>query len=57
VDWLYQALEIQASAVVGQASELIPYPVQLISALILTLLILYNTVSRIKQGARHAHSH
>jgi hypothetical protein len=57
VDWIYTVSGVQASAVVGQASEIIPYPVQLVSALILTLLIFYNSVSNMKQAVKHAHSH
>ena len=57
VDWVYDVSGVQASAIVGQASEIIPYPVQLVSALILTMLIAYNGVSNMKQAAKHAHSH
>ena len=56
VDWLYAVSGVQANAIVGQASKIIPYPVQLISALILTMLIAYNGVSNIKPSAKHAHS-
>ena len=57
VDWIYTVSGVQASAVVGQAAEIIPYPVQLISALILTTLIAYNGLSGKKVAAQHAHSH
>jgi len=57
VDWVYDVSGVQASAIVGQASEIIPYPVQLVSALILTMLIAYNGVSNMKQAAKYAHSH
>jgi len=57
VDWIYTVSGVQASAVVGQASEIIPYPVQLVSALVLTTLIVYNGLSNMKQVAEHAHSH
>lgn len=56
VDWIYTVSGIQASAVVGQASEIIPYSVQLVAALILTTLIAYNSLSDMKQVAKHAHS-
>ena len=57
IDWIYTVSGVQASAVVGQASEIIPYPVQLVSALILTALIAYNSLSDMKQVAKQAHSH
>jgi len=57
VDWIYTVSGVQASAVVGQASQIIPYPVQLVSALFLTTLIAYNGVSNMKQVTKHAHSH
>ncbi|MCK5695267.1 MAG: permease [Desulfobacula sp.] len=57
IDWIYTVSGVQASAVVGQASEIIPYPVQLVSALILTTLIAYNGLFNMKQVAKHAHSH
>jgi hypothetical protein len=57
VDWIYTISGVQASVVVGQASEIIPYTVQLISALILTTLIVYNGVSHMKQAGKPVHSH
>ena len=48
VDWIYTLSGIQASATVGQASEIIPYPVQLIAALILTLMMAWNTISTMR---------
>jgi hypothetical protein len=42
VDWLYTIMDIEAKAVVGQASEIIPYGLQLICAIILALLIFFN---------------
>lgn len=53
LDWVYVASGIQASATVGQASEIVPYPVQLISALVLTLLMAWNGIS----GMRHLPGH
>ncbi len=49
VDWVYDLYDIQAVATIGQASEIIPYPVQLASALILTLLMAWNKISDMKQ--------
>ncbi|MBU1342938.1 MAG: permease [Proteobacteria bacterium] len=57
VDFVYTLSGIQASATVGQASELIPYPVQLAAALILALLIVYNGIANIRRATKHAHSH
>ncbi|MCD4743768.1 MAG: permease [Desulfobacteraceae bacterium] len=57
VDWVYALLDIQASAIVGQASEMIPYNIRLAAALILTILIFYNIQVQLKHGAKHAHSH
>ncbi len=49
LDWIYVLSGIQASATIGQASEIIPYPVQLAGALVLTLLMAWNGIS----GMRH----
>jgi len=57
IDWIYTVSGVQASVVVGQAAEIIPYPVQLVSALVLTTLIAYNGLSNMKQVAKQAHSH
>ncbi len=57
VDFVYKILDVQASAVVGQASELFPESVQLISAAILTGLIVFNMISNFRQQARQALSH
>ena len=48
VDWIYTLSGIQASATVGQASEIVPYPVQLIAALILTLMMAWNKISTLR---------
>ena len=42
VDWLYTFMDIEAKAVVGQASEIIPYGLQLFCAIILALLMIFN---------------
>lgn len=42
LDYVYEAIGIEATAVVGQASEVIPHSVQWISAVILTFLMIYN---------------
>lgn len=57
VDFVYKVLDIQASAVVGQASELFPESVQMISAAILTGLIIFNMISNFRQQAGQALSH
>jgi uncharacterized membrane protein YraQ (UPF0718 family) len=57
VDFVYDFSGIQASAVVGQASEIFPESVQLISAAILTGLMLFNIVLNLRQPASEAHSH
>jgi len=57
VDFVYKVLDVQASAVVGQASELFPESVQLISAAILTGLIVCNMVSKFRQQAGQVLSH
>jgi uncharacterized protein len=45
LDYIYVLSDIQASAVMGQASELIPYPIQLLSSLILGLGMIWNMFS------------
>ncbi|HCY84414.1 MAG TPA: hypothetical protein DHV36_04695 [Desulfobacteraceae bacterium] len=57
VDWIYTAAAINPQAIVGQAGEVIPYSVQLTAAMILTGLILYNTLSRMKHKIDRAHAH
>jgi hypothetical protein len=57
VDFIYQTFHIQASAVAGQASELVPYPVRLISAIVLTGLIAFNGLLQIRHTGKQAHSH
>jgi uncharacterized membrane protein YraQ (UPF0718 family) len=42
LDTIYDFLGIKADAVIGQAAEIIPYPVQLAAALVLTLMIMIN---------------
>jgi len=54
VDWIYALYGIQASATVGQVSEIIPYPVQLMGALILTLLMAWNKISSLLHLSGHA---
>jgi uncharacterized protein len=55
VDWIYALWGIQASATVGQAAEIIPYPVQLSATLILTLMMVWNKISTLRQ-LRAGHS-
>lgn len=49
LDWIYVLSGTQAGATIGRASEIIPYPVQLAGALMLTLLMVWNGIS----GIRH----
>lgn len=56
VDFVYDISGVQASAVVGQASELFPESIQLIAAAILTGLILFNMISNFRQPTKQAHS-
>jgi len=51
VDWVYAVSGIQASVAIGQASEIVPYPVQLISALVLATLIACNGISNMNRAA------
>ncbi len=44
LDWIYFASGIKASATIGQAGEIIPFSIQLISAIILGFLIAYNLI-------------
>lgn len=53
LDLIYDLLDLQASAVVGQASELFPENIQLIAAAILAGLIIFNMISNLRQT--HAH--
>lgn len=45
VDWIYDMTGVQASAVIGQASEIVPKAVQIASAAILALLMALNKIS------------
>lgn len=55
VDWIYTLSGIQASATVGQASEIVPYPVRLSAALILTLMMAWNSISSLRHlRTRHS---
>ncbi|MCG8637836.1 MAG: permease [Desulfobacterales bacterium] len=55
VDWIYTLMNVNPQAIVGQAGEVFPYSVQLISAILLTGLILYNWFSQLRH--RHDRSH
>ncbi len=57
VDWVYKFYDIQANVTVGMASELIPYNIRLVAAILLTALIIYNGLTNLWQQTRHAHSH
>ena len=56
-DWVYATAGIQASAVVGQAGEIIPLWLQYGSAALLTALILFNIVKQMGRPQPHAHCH
>lgn len=57
LDWIYSFLDIEAMVVVGKASEMIPYNIRLIAALVLTLLLVYNVLSQFRHQTGHVHSH
>lgn len=57
VDAIYDLMNVQASAIVGQAAEIFPESVQLISAAILTGLIVFNLIASHRHHGEHAHSH
>nr|WP_035237119.1 SO_0444 family Cu/Zn efflux transporter [Desulfobacter vibrioformis] len=56
LDLSYQLLGIQATAVIGQAAEVIPHNVELAAALILAGLFLRNMITR-KHDHQHGHNH
>jgi len=56
VDWLYTISGIQPSVSIGQAAEIIPYSIKLISVFLLTALMVYNGISNMKPAAKHAPS-
>ncbi|MDD9303371.1 MAG: permease [Desulfobacter sp.] len=55
IDWIYTLMNINPQAIVGQASELVPYSVQISAAMILAGLILYNRFAGKGQGHEHEH--
>jgi uncharacterized membrane protein YraQ (UPF0718 family) len=57
VDMIYTFSGIQASAIVGQAGEILPLWIQLTSAAVLTGLMVINWMARWRQPAGEAHSH
>ena len=57
VDVIYDLMDIQASAIVGQAAEIFPESIQFASAVILTGLIVFNLIANYRQQGVHAHSH
>jgi uncharacterized membrane protein YraQ (UPF0718 family) len=52
LDWVYDFTGIQPAAVAGQAGEIVPHSVELVSAFVLTSLILYNFYLHIKKTSR-----
>ncbi|NOX32159.1 MAG: hypothetical protein GXP56_00255 [Deltaproteobacteria bacterium] len=57
LDFVYDTLGVQASAVVGQASKIFPESIQIVAAAILGGLIIFNMALNLKQPVEHAHSH
>ena len=57
VDWVYDFYAVQASAVIGQASQIFPDHIRLIAAALLAVLIARNMLSNLRQRAGHAHAH
>ncbi|HKJ99435.1 MAG TPA: SO_0444 family Cu/Zn efflux transporter [Desulfotignum sp.] len=49
VDWIYLFLHLEATALVGQASEVIPRFLQLTGAVILTILLLFHGINGLRQ--------
>jgi uncharacterized membrane protein YraQ (UPF0718 family) len=49
LDWVYQIIGIEPQAIVGQAGEIVPYPVQLISALLILALSIKPLTVTIKR--------
>jgi len=54
LDRIYVLSGTQAGATIGRAAEIIPYPVQLAGALILTLLMAWNGISGMKHSPGQA---
>lgn len=54
LDSIYDFLDIEASVVVGQASEMIPHSLQLICAFILALLMISNGLKQIRHARKPA---
>ena len=54
--FLYDFYAVQSSAVIGQASQIFPEPIQLIAAAILAILISGNMIANFRQQTGHAHS-
>ncbi|MFH2093805.1 MAG: SO_0444 family Cu/Zn efflux transporter [Pseudomonadota bacterium] len=49
LDWIYVFFNIKASAVVGQAADIIPYPLKLLSAIVLIALMIVNGIGHFKK--------
>ncbi|MDG4477084.1 SO_0444 family Cu/Zn efflux transporter [Thiovibrio frasassiensis] len=52
LDWVYAAYGISAKAVIGQAGEIIPYPLQLAAALLILALSIRPLVATIRRRLR-----
>ncbi|MCF8093240.1 MAG: permease [Desulfotignum sp.] len=46
VDWIYTFMHLSPTALVGQASEIIPRSLQLAGAMVLTILLMINGIKR-----------
>ena len=50
LDFIYTFLDIEASAVIGQPSEMVPYAVQLTCASVLTIIMISNVLRQVKHS-------
>jgi len=48
LDFIYAFLDIEASAVLGQSSEMVPHSVELICAIILTIIMISNVIKQVQ---------
>lgn len=52
LDQIYAFLDTEASVVIGQSSEMVPYSVQLICAIILTILMISNVLKQVRHSRK-----
>jgi len=50
LDFIYAFLDIEAGAVIGQSSEMVPHSVQLICAIILAILMISNVLRQVQHS-------